>query len=55
MKKTAISLILALAMVLGFVLVAAPQAEAAGTIADILVNEKDVVTAGQALLTIEEK
>ena len=31
MKKTAISLILALAMVLGFVLVAAPQAEAAGT------------------------
>ena len=31
MKKTAISLILALAMILGFVLVAAPQAEAAGT------------------------
>ena len=31
------------------------KAEAAGTVADILVNEKDVVTAGQALLSIEEK
>ena len=31
------------------------KAEAAGTVAEILVNDKDVVTAGQALLTIEEK
>ena len=30
------------------------KAEAAGTIVDVLVNEKDVVTAGQALLSIEE-
>ena len=30
------------------------KADKAGTIVDVLVNEKDVVTAGQALLSIEE-
>ena len=30
------------------------KANKAGTVVDILVNEKDVVTAGQALLSVEE-
>ena len=30
------------------------KANKAGTIVDVLVNEKDVVTAGQALLSVEE-
>ena len=30
------------------------KADKAGTVVDVLVNEKDIVTAGQALLSIEE-